>query len=340
MPLFQNRVYASPEDAVSCPRGDVVLVECQETGLVFNAAFQPEAMVYDAEYQNEQALSPAFRAHLEFVKDLTKRKMGKSSLVEIGCGKAYFLEMLQQVGFGVRGYDPTYEGDNPLVSKRNFTAADGAGASGFILRHVLEHIASPYQFLRELRDSVSKPTRIYIEVPCFDWIIRHGAWFDIFYEHVNYFRLSDFHRMFGTVIDSGVSFGGQYLYVVADLTSLRPPVFDVADSVEIPASFSSWKSRPEFDASGSAIVWGGSSKGVIFSLLMQRLGRKIQFVVDINPEKQGKYLPASGLPVVSPETMLMSVEKGSTVFVMNTNYLEEIKMMSSGAFRYVGVDCG
>ena len=64
---------------------------------------------------------------------------------------------------------------------------------------------------------------IYIEVPCFDWIIEHGAWFDIFYEHVNYFRLDDFRRAFGKVIHAGRSFGGQYLSVIADLDTLRVP---------------------------------------------------------------------------------------------------------------------
>ena len=40
---------------------------------------------------------------------------------------------------------------------------------------------------------------------------------------MNYFRLSDFTRMFGNVIESGRLFGGQYLYVLADLATLRDP---------------------------------------------------------------------------------------------------------------------
>ena len=67
LPIFQNRMYDSKEDAIACPKGDVRLVEDLETGLVYNATFSPELMDYDRNYQNEQAVSPLFQRHLETV---------------------------------------------------------------------------------------------------------------------------------------------------------------------------------------------------------------------------------------------------------------------------------
>jgi effector-binding domain-containing protein len=64
----------------------------------------------------------------------------------------------------------------------------------------------------------------------------------------------------------------------------------------------------------------------------------IDIVIDINPAKQGKYLPASGLQVKSPEVALKMLPHGSTIFVMNSNYLPEIKQMSNNLFNYVSVD--
>ena len=78
---------------------------------------------------------------------------------------------------------------------------------------------------------------IYIEVPCFDWILRARALGGICYECVNYFRLGDFSRMFGRVVEGGHLFGGEYLYVVADLATLRPPVSSPADRVDFPEDF-------------------------------------------------------------------------------------------------------
>lgn len=85
-------------------------------------------------------------------------------------------------------------------------------------------------------------------------------------------------------------------------------------------------------------VWGGASKGVIFTLLRERLNRPIELVIDINPAKQGKCLPATGLKVASPEEGLARLPAGSTIFVMNSNYLQEIKQMSNNAYHYVSVD--
>jgi len=142
---------------------------------------------------------------------------------------------------------------------------------------------------------------IYIEVPCLDWILEHRAWFDIYYEHVNYFRMSDFHRMFGDILFSSHTFGGQYISLVADLGTLKKP-------------------------------------RVIFALMKSRLGQPIDTVIDINPAKQGRYLPVTGLLIQSPEEALADFPEGGTIHVMNSNYLDEIRNMTGNKYKYVLVD--
>ncbi len=337
LPTFQNRVYATAEEGRNCAKGDIRLVQNMKTGLIYNDAFDPKLMDYDGNYNNEQGISRHFLDHLEKVAGLIEKTMGRNNLVEVGCGKGLFLEMLLEKGFDLTGFDPTYEGSNPRVKRHYFEAGVNVQGDGLILRHVLEHIPNPYDFLVELAAANNNTGRIYIEVPCFDWIMDHRAWFDIFYEHVNYFRLSDFHRIFGKVVESGRIFGGQYLYVVAELDSLTPPIRDAADKVDFPADFTRTLADQIEPGSRSA-VWGGASKGVTFSLLKSRQGQPVDVVIDINPAKQGKYLPASGLLVQSPQEALAALPHGSTIYVMNSNYLEEIRMLSNNAYTYVGID--
>lgn len=327
-------MYISANEAKACPKGDVRLVEDLNTGLVYNRDFRPDLMDYDAAYQNEQAVSPHFQAHLKSVAPIIERNMGRRDIVEVGCGKGYFLEMLLGDGFDATGFDPTYEGINPGVRKEYFHAGLGIHDQGLILRHVLEHIQNPVDFLFQLKEA-NGGGKIYIEVPCFDWICRHRTWFDIFYEHVNYFRMSDFHRIFGTVYESSHSFGGQYLSVVADLGSLRRPERNAGDAARIPEDF---VPRLHAPPSGQAAIWGGASKGVLFALMMERAGFPIDLVIDINPAKQGKYLPASGLRISSPEEAMGRLGDGATLFVMNSNYLPEVREMSGNRFKYIGMD--
>ena len=335
LPVFQNRTYGSREEARCCARGDVVLLEHPDTGLVQNAAFRPELVQYDAHYQNDQGMSPAFHRHLDEVVDLVERMMRGSAFVEIGCGQGLFLTTLAARGADVVGFDPAYEGDDPRIRKRYFRPGESFGQRAVILRHVLEHIADPLAFLAALRDANDGGGLIYIEVPCFEWTCRRRAWFDICYEHVNYFRLSDFHRIFGSIRHASRSFGGQYLSVVADLASLRHPTRDPAEPPVIPEDFLRTL-RPR-DMRGAAI-WGGSTKGTVFALMIERAGSPAAFVIDISPAKQGRYLPGSGLPVLAPREGLARLSVGSEIYVMNRNYLNEVRAMAGDRFRYRVVD--
>jgi SAM-dependent methyltransferase len=342
LPVFQNRMFPTAEAAKNCATGNVLLVQDPDTGLIFNKAFQPELLEYDSSYQNEQAVSGVFRSHLQNVLDLIERHFAGLSLIEVGCGKGHFLELLQAADFDITGLDPTYEGKNPAIIKRYFSSEIGLQADAIILRHVLEHVQNPVEFLRSISDANGGKGKIYIEVPCLDWICEHRAWFDIFYEHVNYFRLSDFYRIFGTVHEAGHVFAGQYLYVVADLSSIRTPTFDKTAPFKLPEDFFSSADvharQLKSQGVANSAIWGGASKGVIFALYMRRAGAQIDLVFDINPAKQGKFLPSTGLLVYPPEKATELLPRGATIFVMNGNYLREIAGSTNNQFNYITVD--
>ena len=345
LPVFQNRMFHSEQEAMNCIKGDIVLVQSLETGLIFNQAFRPELMKYDSDYQNEQAVSAVFQRHLQSVSEIIIKHFEARSLIEVGCGKGSFLEQLQELGFEITGLDPTYEGSNPSVIKEYFSPEIGLHADGVILRHVLEHVQDPVGFLSNIRESNGGAGKIYIEVPCFDWICKHRAWFDIFYEHVNYFRLRDFDRMFGRIYESGHTFGGQYLYVVADLTTIEMPTYDESDCFEFPKDFldtvNQYATRlrtQNTEYRTASAIWGGASKGVIFALFMERAGAKIDIVIDINPAKQDKYLAATGFQVQSPAQAMRRLTPGAVLFVMNSNYLNEIQELSAQQFNYLLVE--
>jgi len=328
-------MYDTAVAANAATRGQIQIIEDLSTGLCYNRTFEPNLMVYDHNYQNEQGNSSAFRSHLNWVRDLILDHIGTDSLVEVGCGKGGFLRMLADAGAKITGYDPTFEGDDKRIEKCYFHADLGVSANGIILRHVLEHISDPVSFLRQISAANSNRGLIYIEVPCFDWICENNSWFDIFYEHVNYFRLKDFKQIFGHVIESGQCFGGQYIYVIADLSDIRDPVYDPESAVNFPPNF---MADALGDVQGSQdVVWGGASKGLIYALLRDRAGQPVFGVVDINPAKQAKYLAAVGIQVSAPEDLLPQLGHKARIIIMNMNYKDEIVEMTENKFNYVEV---
>jgi 2-polyprenyl-3-methyl-5-hydroxy-6-metoxy-1,4-benzoquinol methylase len=143
-------MYNTKAEAVACLKGDVCLVEDQETGLIYNQTFCPDLVIYDTNYQNEQAVSQAFQRHLLSVAQIIQETMGNQQLVEVGCGKGFFLEMLLERGVDIIGFDPTYEGANPRIKQSYFELHSTIEANGIIIRHVLEHIQDPFNFLMAL----------------------------------------------------------------------------------------------------------------------------------------------------------------------------------------------
>ncbi|HEX2369486.1 MAG TPA: methyltransferase, partial [Acidimicrobiia bacterium] len=84
-----------------------------------------------------------------------------------------------------------------------------------------------------------------------------------------------------------------------------------------------WRERLEGAAEGGkrVAIWGGGSKAVAF-LTTIGVGDEVAAVVDINPYKQGMFLPGTGHEVLAPE-MLIEI-KPDLVVVMNQIYEAEI----------------
>ena len=320
-PVLQNRTYENVEEARNCRTGQIRLVQDMSTGLIFNEAFDADLINYDINYHNEQTYSKYFRTHMAQIADLVSEAMSGTHLVEVGCGKGDFLELLQSRGSSITGFDPAYDGNNKDIERRYFTDQFEKKNNGLILRHVLEHVSDPVDFLKRLRDANGGTGLVYIEVPCFDWILKNRAFFDVFYEHVNYFRLADFFAIFGEVIYAKHSFGGQYLSIIADLSTIRKPKSMSSLIVDLQPGFFPSK----LEGNHNEIVWGAASKGVVYSMLRERSGCPVSRVIDVNPSKQGRYLPVTGLKVQSPADGLLELPRDCNILVMNPNYFSEIQ---------------
>ena len=63
---------------------------------VFNDAFDEKKIKYSKNYNNEQSLSPFFQTHLNEVLKIIKSNFKKDDrIVEIGCGKGTFFEIIE-----------------------------------------------------------------------------------------------------------------------------------------------------------------------------------------------------------------------------------------------------
>lgn len=328
-PIFQNKVYSTEDEARKAVTGDIVLVQCMSCGFVFNKEFNEALMQYDVRYQNEQAHSDYFQSYVEEIIELLKSKdLLSGKIVEIGCGKGYFLNRLLQEGVDAIGFDPAYEGKNPRIIKDYFSDTyQEVDADAIILRHTLEHIQQPLIFLQSVAKSNGYRGKIFVEVPCFDWIRNKNAFWDIYYEHCNYFSMDTLRSMFTASI-AGRYFRDQYLYLIADLSDLKTKVIPDRQSILLVDDFF----LQEFDRykqflrkNKDIMVWGAGAKGVTFVNLLDPERVFIQGLIDINPKKKGRYIAKTAHKIYGSDVLRFKNVK--TVLIMNENYLEEIMKM-------------
>jgi hypothetical protein len=328
VPLFQNKVYPTQAAALQAEVGEVELVQSAVSGFVYNLKFNPDLMHYDANYQNEQASSGVFQQHLHNVlAQLESYGLEGKKVVEIGCGKGHFFEMMLSKNIDCIGFDPTYEGNHPKIRKEYFTEKSAIQADVIILRHTLEHIASPFGFLHQIAKANGYKGKIFIEVPTFDWILQKEAFWDIFYEHCNYFTQHTLASMF-TQAETGSFFGGQYIYLWADLAHLHPtiPYHTIQPYKPLfSQTIEQWKNY--LATHQNIAIWGAGAKGSTFLNLLDTQRHAVRCVIDINPAKQGRFIARTGHPIINP-TNLQDYDI-QHIIVMNENYLEEVRNMVS-----------
>jgi 2-polyprenyl-3-methyl-5-hydroxy-6-metoxy-1,4-benzoquinol methylase len=347
VPVHQNLLVRDREAARALNRGRLQLHACRSCGFVFNSAFDLRLLSYGAAYDNTQSCSPVFGAYLqELAKYLVEQRgLRRSRIVEIGCGKGGFLRELVAADPGNEGIglDPSYEGpDTDLDGRVRFEkrffdeSCSSLRPDAVVCRHVIEHIPDPVALLRVVRTTVDGTTaRVFFETPCVEWILSNAVMWDFFYEHCSYFSADSLVGAFeraGFSVD-GVShtFGGQYLWIEARASTTprvtdrdRPSIHRLASAFAQAeaAAVASLRARFEDLAThGRVAMWGAAAKGVTLANLVDPEGTLIACVVDLNPNKQGGFLPGTGHPIVSPHDLGRLGVK--TAVLTNPNYLDE-----------------
>lgn len=361
VPVHQNLVVNSLEAARGLARGVLDLAVCTHCGFVCNRAFDLSLLAYGHDYDNTQSCSAYFDAYLDaLVRHLVEeRGLRNSTIVEVGCGKGQFLrKLVSYPGANNRGFgfDPSYVGpdidlDGRLHFRRCYyddTCTD-VQANAVVCRHVIEHVPQPLALLHSVRAALAHTpqARVFFETPCVEWILRYRVVWDFFYEHCSLFSAaslrSAFHQAGFGVTDVRTVFGSQYLWLEGGLqhdSRLTPAhypetaVLAQAYGSEEQQLCQAWRARlSALRRNGKIALWGAGAKGATLANLVDPDGTLIDCIVDINPSKQGRYLPGTGHPIVDPaELPLRGVRQA---IMMNPNYRQENQQWLAQAGIYL-----
>lgn len=339
---------ASRDESLAIARGSFRLVACTTCGLLFNADHDERLAEYSTRCIETQECSPH---HQAFTNELAAEWVERHGLagepvVEVGAGhRADFFRRLLELGVsGGTCVDPACEAtptERLHVRRERFTAAHASlPGRALVCRHTLEHIPDVREFLRHVRTwALSNAGGILLfEVPDTERILEQGAFWDMYYEHCSYFSrttLAIAFRAAGLVpTDVRLVYDGQYILLEARAgDALRPDPAAVAPFLRAASAFadvavqrieSAARALRDLSADGGLFLWQAGGKALSLVTLTDTAAL-VQGVVDVNPEKRGRFLPGTAVAIVAPHDLERLCPRH--VVVMNDVYLPEIGAM-------------
>jgi len=188
-------------------------------------------------------------------------------------------------------------------------------------------------------------THMFFEVPNALSIFQRLFLWDIIYEHCSYFTHSSLLRAFAScgfhVEELTEEYQGQFLCLDAVPCNQQDPrnnwQYDISQITHSIESFKvlhdqkvvEWRSRLKRiqEEGNRAVVWGAGSKGVTFLNAFRNIAA-VEYAVDINPRKQGMYVPGTGQEIVPPS--FLESYQPDIVIVVNPVYKNEIRDTIAG----------
>ena len=313
---------------------DLVLLQCPCCGVVQLAG---EPVHYFQEVVRASAFSEEMRGFRleQFARFVEKHALRGKKVLEVGCGRGEYLSLMRQAGAAASGLEHSPEavafcGRGGLDVAQGFVeAADqklaAAPFDAFFMMNFLEHLPAPGATLQGIANNLSDAAVGLVEVPNFDMIVRNQLFSEFIPDHLLYFtretlaltlRLNSFevlecHEIWHDYILSAVVRKRRRL----DLASFAACQARLKDEL---LAF-----LQRFGAKRVA-VWGAGHQALAV-LALAGLGGKIKYVVDSAPFKQGKFTPATHVPIVAPTAL--DTEPVDAVIVMAAAYSDEVERL-------------
>jgi hypothetical protein len=334
-PPLQNVLFKSRNRAKQAAKLSSQFLYCKQCHFLFNPKFEESIITYDEHYNNNQLASESYRNHVEeMIKWLVrKRSISCSSrILEIGCGNGYFLSRLKSLSNAtVNGYDPAYTGQfglNDCIVREYFRPSEDK-YDLIIIRSALEGMIQFDETMLSAVGSLTENGAVFIETISLDDLLRRNDFTGFFHEAARYFSFSSVQKLCSNhgleVYCSTPLFGGLNTGTIA---IRRSKAGDMQKCIE--------KAQTVVRQNTKIAVWGAAGRAI--SLLCQ-LGWDdsiVRYAVDIDADKQNKYMPITGQKIISPKEIIEW--KPEVVIIANPNYVEEIKAQFDYSVEFITID--
>lgn len=317
--------------------------------------------LFNSDYAYFSSTSSSWCSHAERFVSLAVKRLGLeagSHVVELASNDGYLLQYVKQRGISCLGIEPTHSTAQASRSKGIETIESFFGSSLaeelepadlVVANNVLAHVPDINDFVAGIA-RILKPTgQASIEFPHLLRLLEGNQFDTIYHEHFSYLSLRVVQRIASAAslevvdVEELQTHGGSLRVWLAHqgMTTVTPAVEEVllAETIaglETLEAYAGFQQRAEAAKNGlieflmtekrqgrRVLGYGAAAKG---NTLLNYAGIRADLlpaVVDRSPSKQGKFLPGSHIPVISPEQLIS--ETYDTLLVLPWNLIDEVR---------------
>lgn len=284
-----------------------------------------------------------YRRLLHVMKE--KKILGRN-IVEVGCGRGEFLKMWEGIEEDITVHGIEHKKELVEAAKGNGLDVEQAFAEegvifsnapydAFVQFNFLEHQPKPLEMLKCIYDNVKEGAMGLVTVPSLEYIMKYDGYYELIRDHIaNYDERTlkeIFERANFRVLNERIVNRDTIEIIVEKVkdAGFEKSAFDGVYINVQPLLENYSRIRNDFEAyikeleskHQTIAIWGAGHQGFTLAATTEMLG-KVKYIIDSAKFKQGRFAPASHVPIVAPDYFFL--DPVDEILIVAPGYTDEI----------------